>query len=153
LDQANAGYNATVLFTRPRERLIAGFLTVASSALKLAKIRGVYPKFGPPPGVETQNVPVWLVAYMGVHRDHQGGTYGEEMHVWLLKEMVGLLGAPRFLYLQCWVENQRALKFWSRMGYKEFDRTPEQYGDKSRELAWLLLDRFLITPPVEPAPA
>src|SRR6202022_2435707 len=102
-------------------------------ALKLSKIQGAYPKFGPPPGVETPNVPVWLVAYMGVHHDQQGGTDGEEVHVWLLRERVGLLGAPRFLFLQCWVENDRAIKFWRRLGYKEFDRTPEQYGHKHHE--------------------
>jgi len=136
-----------VIFTRPPERHVVGFLTVSSSALKLAKIKGAYPKFGPPPGVETQNVPVWLVSYMGVHREYQHHTYGEEMHVWLLKAMVGLLGAPRFLYLQCWAENEDALRFWTRLGYKEYERTSSRYGERTPELVWMLLDRFVITPP------
>ena len=142
-----AGYSSTVLFSTPNEKHVVGFVSVSSSSLQLGKVQGAYPKFGPPPGVETNHVPVWVIPFMGVHRQHQGRTYGEEMHVWLLRQMDGLLGAPRFLYIQCWEENVRGLRFWERLGYREFDRRTDQKIDPKRTLVWMILDRFSITAP------
>lgn len=145
LAHAKAGYSSTLLFSLPNERHVVGYITVAASSLQLGKVKGAYPKFGPPPGVETTHVPVWVVPYFGVHQDFQGQAHGDEMHIHLLQIMEGLLGAPRFLYLQCWEENARALKFWNRLGYQELTRTTEQHAGKSHGLVWLLFDRFSIT--------
>jgi ribosomal protein S18 acetylase RimI-like enzyme len=147
LDNAKSGYSSTLLFSFPEEKHVAGFVAFASSSLKLAKLQGGYPKFGPPPGVETPNVPVWVVPYFGVHGDFQGRGLGEEMHVQLLRLMDSTLGAPRFLYLQCWEENARGVDFWIRLHYQEFDRTTEQHLGAQHRLVWLVLDRFSITEP------
>jgi ribosomal protein S18 acetylase RimI-like enzyme len=146
LEHAKAGYGDTVLFSFPDEKHVVGFLAVASSSLQLTQVQGAYPKFGPPPGVETSRVPVWLVPYFGVDRNVHGRAYGDEMHIWLLNAMEGLLGAPRFLYLQCWKENERGIRFWQRLGYKQFHETSEKRADATVHLAWLLFDRFLIPP-------
>ncbi|MFI5281739.1 MAG: GNAT family N-acetyltransferase [Candidatus Dormibacterales bacterium] len=89
---------------------------------------------------------MWLIPYFGVHRKHRGQAYGDEMHIWLLTQMEGLLGAPRFLYLQCWEENEPAMRFWQRLGYQQFHQTTEQRAGKSAHLAWLIFDRFMISP-------
>lgn len=153
LEHTKAGYGFTLLFSGPNEKHIDGFLTFASSSLQLAKIRGAYPTFGPPPGVETTHVPVWAVPYFGVQREKQGRALGEEMHVHLLQLMDSTLGAPRFLYLQCWEENERGLAFWKRLRYEEINRTTEQHLGGKHRLVWLVLDRFSITEPEVPVAA
>lgn len=99
-----------------------------------------------PQGLKPAEHPVWLVPYFGVHRDLHGHAYGDEMHIWLLNAMEGLLGAPRFLYLQCSKENERGTRFWQRLGYKRFHETSETRADTTVHLAWLLFDRFRIPP-------
>jgi len=146
LRQAAAGYSDTVLSSLPNERHVIGFLSVASSVLQLSQVKGAYPKFGPPPGIETSRVPVWVIPYFGVHRNYHGHAYGEEMHIWLLNAMEGLLGAPRFLYLQCWEENGPGIRFWRRLGYTQFHQTTEQRAGETSLLAWLIFDRFVISP-------
>lgn len=146
LEHSKAGYGDTVLFSIPNEKHVVGFLSVASSSLQLTQVKGAYPKFGPPPGVETSRVPVWLIPYFGVRKDFHGNAYGDEMHIWLLRAMEGLLGAPRFLYLQCWKENERGMRFWQRLGYKQFHETSDKRADATVHLAWLLFDRFVIAP-------
>lgn len=146
LEHSKAGYGNTVLFSLPNEKHVVGFLAVASSSLQLTQVKGAYPKFGPPPGVETSRVPVWLIPYFGVRKDFHGHAYGDEMHIWLLRAMEGLLGAPRFLYLQCWKENERGMRFWQRLGYKQFHETSDKRAGATVHLAWLLFDRFLIAP-------
>jgi ribosomal protein S18 acetylase RimI-like enzyme len=146
LPQGAAGYSDTVIFSLPNERHVIGFLSVASSVLQLSKVQNAYPKFGPPPGVEASRVPVWVIPYFGVHRNFRGHAYGDEMHIWLLHAMEGLLGAPRFLYLQCWEENEPGIRFWRRLGYTQFHQTTEQRAGKDVHLAWLIFDRFRISP-------
>ena len=152
LAHGKAGYSTTVLFSLPKEKHVVGFLAVAPGSLQLSRVQGAYPKFGPPPGVETTYVPVWLVPYFGVHRNFQGQAYGDEMHLWLLQLMEGQIGAPRFLYLQCWEENDRGVAFWARLGYQEINRTTEQHAGGSHRLVWLIFDRFSITAVPAPGP-
>src|SRR5216683_952503 len=142
LSQQIAGYNVTTLFSLPGEGRIIGFTTVSPDSLKLLQVQAAFPDFGAAPGIETINVPVWIVVYFGVDGEHQRRTYGEEMHTWLLQQMEESLGAPRFIYLQCWEENVGAVHFWTRLGYQEFNRsTPAKPGgDGYTTLLWLMYD-------------
>ena len=126
LAHSQAGYSTTILFSYPNDKHVIGFFAVASSSLKLAKVQGAFPRFGAPPGVETKQVPVWLIPYFGVHRDHQGRAHGEEMHLWLLQRMEAAeLGAPRFIYLQCWEENKRGLGLAIKSSIEAMSNTPD----------------------------
>lgn len=153
LPQQTAGYNETTLFSLPGEDRITGFTTVSPNSLKLPQVQAAFPEFGAAPGIETIHVPVWIVVYFGVHRDDQRRTYGEEMHTWLLEHMEESLGAPRFIYLQCWEENAGGVHFWTQLGYQEFNRTtpPKPGGDGPATLLWLMYDRFHIAPVEGPA--
>ncbi len=148
LPQQIAGYNETTLFSLPGDDRIIGFTTVSPDSLKLPQVQAAFPEFGAPPGIETIHVPVWIVVYFGVHRDNQRRTYGEEMHARLLAKMEESLGAPRFVYLQCWEENDGGVRFWTRLGYQEFNRTAslKPRGDDHATLLWLMHDRFRIAP-------
>lgn len=153
LAQQTEGYNETTLFSLPGNDRIIGFTTVSPNSLKLPQVQAAFPEFGAAPGIETILVPVWIVVYFGVDREYQRHTYGEEMHTWLLAQMEESLGAPRFIYLQCWEENAGGLHFWTRLGYQEFNRTTplKPGGDTNATLAWLMYDRYRTAPIAAPA--
>jgi ribosomal protein S18 acetylase RimI-like enzyme len=129
--QQLAGYNETTLFSRRGEQEIVGFATFSSDRLKIPQVQSAFPEFGVPPGIATAFVPAWIIAFFGVHRDSQGQTFGEEMHASLLLRMEASPGSPRFVYLQCWEENAGAMRFWQRLGYREFHRTSPLRPDRS----------------------
>jgi ribosomal protein S18 acetylase RimI-like enzyme len=153
LPQQTAGYNETTLFSLPGDDRIVGFTTVSPNSLKLLQIQGAFPEFGAAPGIETIHVPVWIVVYFGVDREYQHRTIGEEMHTWLLTNMEESLGAPRFIYLQCWEENAAGVHFWTRLGYQEFNRTtpPKPGGGAQATLLWMMYDRYRIATIEAPA--
>lgn len=146
LAQQSAGFNETTLFSLPADGRIVGFTTVSPDRLRLPQVQPAFPEFGAAPGIETINVPVWIVVFFGVDREYQGRTYGEEIHTWLLAQMEESLGAPRFIYLQCWEENAGGVRFWSRLGYQQFNRTTPQKpgGDGPATLLWMMYDRYRI---------
>jgi ribosomal protein S18 acetylase RimI-like enzyme len=143
LAQQTAGYNETTLFSNPRDGRIVGFATVSSDRLRIPQVQAAFPEFGVAPGIVTTFVPAWIIPYFGVNRDAQGRTFGEEMHASTLVKMEQSHGSPRFIYLQCWEENEGAVRFWRRLGYREFHHTTPQRPDGNGQAAliWMLYDR------------
>lgn len=142
LRQQQGGYNRTTLFSYPGNPEIVGFMTLAPTEVRWKDLQQQVPVGDP----VLRKLPVVLVVYLGVARRFQGNGHGLEMHTRLLEDLANSMSAPRFIYLQCWADNQRALGFYNKIGYVQFDDVEEARPDGlgKAHLLKLVYDRFKI---------
>jgi ribosomal protein S18 acetylase RimI-like enzyme len=146
LDHGKGGYSRTTLFSVGDGPEIVGFVSAAASALRPAEVQLALGDWeGQDPEMARLPVPALLIPYFGIDERYQGQAFGEEMHVRVLRSLEFSVMSPRFVYLQVWAESP-AVKFWTRLGYVEFDRAdrnrPDGHG--KAPLLKMLLDRELI---------
>ncbi len=137
------GLNQTILFSFPGYREIVGFVTVASEVLQLPNLgQTVLFNVDPP----TSRIPAAVIPYFGVGRQYRGCGLAEEMHVQLLGAIQASWVGTRLIYLECWEENGRGVAFWTRLGYREFQRKPRMRPDDGGQatLLRMVYDRFAL---------
>lgn len=140
LDQAQQGFNQTILFSLPGRREIVGFLAVASTSLDRKRVE---PTFAIQ--VPGQRIPAVVIPYFGVARHARRCGYGEEMHVQLLEAITRSWAGTRLLYLQCWEENKAGVTFWETLGYEVFQRSSvENPGGEKTPLVKMAYDRYAL---------
>ncbi len=145
LEQWRAGYNTTTLFTEPGSPNIVAFLTGSVGHWSNDKTQQTFPGWDPIPALPPR-IPVMLVPYFAVARKHQGQGYGSEIFADFLESLLVQHGAPRFIYLQVWAENEGAVRFYQKFDFEEFDRKEFGRPDGAGKAVRLSMayDRFLI---------
>jgi len=116
------GDSMTTLFSEPGNPEIIGFMTVADIGLQTKHMKEKL-GYADWDDVELSRVPAVHIVYFGVHRDKQSRASGTEILTRLLEGLaapsVDLLHRPRFIHLNVWKVNSRAVKFYRDNGFKE----------------------------------
>ena len=145
LEHAVRGINQTILFSFPGYRDIVGFVTAAYSSLPLRLMPAdLYTGITLP----IQRVPAALIAYLAVARSYRRLGFGEEIHVQLLESINASWTAARWVYCECWEENEAGVAFWTNLGYEFLERKQRPRPDGNGQ-GWLrsqVLDRFALGP-------
>jgi len=122
------GDSVTTLFSDPGSSEIRAFITIADVGLQAKQMKeGLgYRDWD---NVELSRVPAVHIVYFGVHRDKQSKASGTEILTRLLdslgSEPVDLLHRPRFIHLNVWKVNARAVKFYKDNGFRVLGEHPD----------------------------
>lgn len=137
----------TTLFSLPGTKEIRGFITTADVGLQVKEMKEAlgYTDWD---NVELRRVPAVHIVYFGVHRDRQGRSLGTEILTRLLdslaSENADLLHRPRFIHLNVWKVNARAVKFYTDNGFRQLgERSDESpYFKGKTPLVSMIYNRF-----------
>ena len=144
--QWRAGYSTTTLYSLPETpELIVGFITAAVGDWTTKKVKKAFPEWDEAIAELPDAVPVLLIPYLGVAKKYQGQEFGSEILTRFFEDVSTAPGAPRFIYLQCWEDNQGAIRFYESFGFEVFDVRGEEerpYAGEPANLLYMAHDRF-----------
>lgn len=138
------GHSKTTLFSYRGSPEIVGFITVTAVMLVTQDLRGVL-GFTDPMEPTRQKVPAVHLLYFGVAENEQHQGNGVEIYAQFLESLESSVLCPRFVHLEVWEDNTRAVEFYKRNSWRELGTRRETipYTDVEEEgtLIRMVLDR------------